>query len=94
MTTRFQLPPRLDHQGARQLHALLVGARGTEVRLDASKVTFVGALALQVLLAALARWRADGLRLSCDQISPAFADDIARLGADPSELHEDLEPCR
>lgn len=94
MTTSFELPARLDHEGARQLYTFLTSARGTEVSLDGSKVTFVGALALQILLAAATRWKADGLRFYCDQISPAFADDFARLGADPSELHEDLVPCR
>ena len=94
MSHLVELPARLDHQAARNLYAALRAAPAGDIRLDAGKVTFVGGLALQILLAAAAKWRSSGHHFACEPRSPAFADDIIRLGADPAELHEDQEPCR
>lgn len=93
MIRLIELPARLDHQGARLLHAALSGAPKGDTRLDAGKVTFVGGLALQLLLAAAATWRSAGHRFTCEPTSPAFSDDITRMGVDPNEFHEDHEPC-
>lgn len=94
MINIIELPPRLDHQGARHLHAALAAQPRTDTRVDAGRVTFVGGLALQVLLSAAATWRAAGHRFTCEPVSDAFIEDIARMGADPTEFHEDHEPCR
>ncbi|WP_097031864.1 STAS domain-containing protein [Cereibacter ovatus] len=93
MTTRIDLPARLDHQAARNLYSILSREQGKPIHIDCSTVTFVGGLAVQVLLSAAVRWRRDGIPFSCDLPSLAFTDDLARLGVDPSELYEDVAPC-
>lgn len=85
----LSLPPRLDHQGTRILQEALRGFRGKALRLDAGKTTFLGALGLQVLLAAAQQWRSEGHHFAITPCSPAFADDLLRLGAELSDLNED-----
>nr|CAA56328.1 orfX [Cereibacter sphaeroides] len=60
----------------------------------AGQVSFVGGLALQLLLAAAAKWRAEGHQFTCQPMSPAFTDDVTRLGVDPKEFQEDQGSCR
>ncbi|AXQ93743.1 STAS domain-containing protein [Cereibacter azotoformans] len=88
MNNHFDLPERLNHQGARHLYAALLGMPPGDTTLNAGGVTFVGGLALQVLLSAAAQWRSRGFRFDCLTMSPAFTDDIARMGVDPKELRE------
>ncbi|MEA5161655.1 STAS domain-containing protein [Cereibacter johrii] len=94
MKNRLDLPARLDHQGARQLYAALLSMPPGDTCLAAGQVSFVGGLALQLLLAAAAKWRAEGHRFTCQPMSPAFADDVTRLGVDPKEFQEDQGSCR
>lgn len=83
------LPQRLDHEGARALHAALGARRGTDVRMDAAKTVFLGALGLQLLLSAARQWREGGQHFSVSPCSPAFTDDLLRLGAYLSDLNGD-----
>lgn len=91
MTTfrNFDMPARLDHEGARKLYAGLTTLRGENVRLNARDTTFLGALGLQILVAAARQWRVDGRQFCVSPHSPAFADDLVRLGADLHDLNED-----
>lgn len=68
----MQLPPVLDLAAARPLHAQILSARGAALELDASGVERVGAVCLQVLLAAHAQWIRDGQRFKVTAASPAF----------------------
>ncbi|MGP3695984.1 STAS domain-containing protein [Rhodobacter sp. NSM] len=88
MTNFLELPTRLDHKGSRQLYAALLAMQPGDTCLSAGKVVFVGGLALQILISAASKWRAEGFRFSCHPMSPAFADDIARMGVDPKEFEE------
>lgn len=85
----LSLPPRLDHEGTRIVQEALRGLRGKALRVDAGKTTFLGALGLQVLLAAAQQWRNEGQGFAVTPCSPAFADDLLRLGAELSDLNED-----
>lgn len=70
----MQLPPILDLAAARPLQAQLLAARGAALDLDASSVERVGAVCLQVLLAAHAQWKRDGHGFAVTSASPAFED--------------------
>lgn len=60
---KMQLPAVLDLRAAAPLAKSLLSRRGAELAIDASRVQRVGAQCLQVLLAAAATWKTDGLRL-------------------------------
>lgn len=83
------LPARLDHEGTRFLQAALREQRGRAIRLDAGKTILLGALALQLLLAAAREWRAAGHSFVVTPRSPAFTDDLMRLGASIHDLNEE-----
>ena len=59
---------------ARTLARDLLARAGCDLTLDAGRVGHLGALALQLLIAAARRWRADGVRLAIEPRSPSFDD--------------------
>jgi len=59
MSNLIALSAVLDLRAAEPLKAQLLAVRGQEATLDASAVERLGGLCLQVLLSALATWRAD-----------------------------------
>ncbi|MEO1490641.1 MAG: STAS domain-containing protein [Pseudomonadota bacterium] len=80
-TTEFKLPPAVDMSSAKMIAADLCEKRGAPLTIDASDVTRIGGLGLQVLIAAKASWDADGVPLTFANGSEAFQRDIALLGA-------------
>lgn len=60
--------------------------RGHSVVLDAGQVTFLGALALQLLLASYRQWQDDGKSFQIINPSAAFLDGISLLGVAASSL--------
>jgi chemotaxis protein CheX len=83
------LPPVLDLQAAEPLRAELMALRGRPLSLDASQVTRLGGLCLQVLMSARKIWVEDGVSLMVDQPSSGFSEQLAAFG-DP-ELHFEPE---
>lgn len=83
------LPPVLDLQAAEPLRAELMSLRGRPMSLDASQVTRLGGLCLQVLMSARKIWVEDGVSLMVDQPSSGFSEQLAAFG-DP-ELHFEPE---
>ncbi|MBV0892505.1 STAS domain-containing protein [Paracoccus sp. Z118] len=81
MTTSLQLAPRLDLPAARPLAQALLDRAGSDLTIDAGNVAHLGGLALQVLLAAERRWRADGARLTILPRSAAFVQALQLFGA-------------
>ncbi len=77
----MQLPQILDLGAASPLWSSLNGQRGQPLHLDASEVERIGGLCLQVLLAAQAQWRADGVDFSIVNSSAAFAEAIQLMAA-------------
>lgn len=75
------LPPVLDLQAAEPLRAELLALRGRPVSLDASQVSRLGGLCLQVLMATRKIWAEDGLSLTVDQPSSGFSEQLAAFGA-------------
>jgi chemotaxis protein CheX len=77
----MKLASVLDLRAAKPLWADIHAARGQPLEVDASQVERLGGLCLQVLLAAQAQWRVDGLAFSIANPSPAFADGVKLMTA-------------
>jgi len=74
------LPEVLDLTAAAPLAQSLLSRRGTELSVDASQVRRVGAQCLQVILAAAATWKADGMRLGVERPTEEFLEGSRLLG--------------
>lgn len=83
----MQLPQMLDLSAAAPLQQTLLAARGSPIVIDASQVERLGALCLQVLLAAKATWRADGHAFAIAAPSAAFLEGV-RLMAETTLVQE------
>jgi len=79
-TAQVSLPPVLDLQAAEPLRAELMALRGRPMALDASQVTRLGGLCLQVLMSARKIWVEDGVCLTVDQPSSGFSEQLAAFG--------------
>jgi chemotaxis protein CheX len=80
----LQLPPVMDLTAAAPLTERLLSMRGVDLAVDASEVARLGGQCLQVLLAALKTWDADGAKLEILRPSQDFVDALRHLGIDPS----------
>ncbi len=82
----LKLEPRLDTAAAGNLaNAILENAK-CDLELDASQVTHLGALALQVLRAAARSWHQDDVALTMTGVSTDCADQINLLGFAPDNI--------
>lgn len=75
------LPEVLDPGAAAPLRSLLLVHRGAALVIDAAGVRHMGGLCLQVLLAAQAAWREDGLPFRILTPSPLFSDVLCLAAA-------------
>ena len=71
----------LDLQAAEPLRAELMALRGRPLELDASQVTRMGGLCLQVLMSARKIWLEDGVCLTVEQPSSGFSEHLAAFGS-------------
>ncbi len=78
------LSPVLDLAAATPLRLLLLAHRHADLDLDASEVQRVGGLCLQVLLAAMRTWEADGSRLRIVNASESWRDAVTLAQAGPA----------
>lgn len=78
----IRLAPVLNSPAAAGLAGDLLAIRGQPVRVDASEVTRIGGLCLQVLLSAGKTWAADNVAYALWPASQALRDQAAILGAD------------
>ena len=86
------LPAVMDLAAAGPLHAGVLARLGGSLEVDASEVRRLGGQCLQVLLAAQARWSADGAAFRVLDASPELVEGLELLGArallaDPSPTH-------
>lgn len=84
--TELVLHARLDLSAAGTLHAALLARSGAPLRIDAGAVTHLGALCLQILLAAARDWRRRGVVLMVDPVSPQFDRLLSAYGLGPADL--------
>lgn len=87
--TDYRLATVLDTGQAATLREELLARRGRSLAIDASGVERLGALCLQVLLAARRTWSADGRSLVIAAASEAFARQWTAFGADPAAVQGD-----
>lgn len=85
MTAQLTLPARLDLTAAKPLARDLSALTG-DLELDASQVTHLGGLCLQVLLAAAQSCQTAGHGFVVSDPSEDFDAALAMLGVDPSQL--------
>ena len=85
MTAQLTLPARLDLTAARPLAQDLAALTG-DLDLDASQVTHLGGLCLQVLLASAQSCQASGRGFQVSTPSDDFDAALAMFGVDPSQL--------
>ena len=86
MTNKITLQERLDSSVAEALLSDIDKAQGTDLTLDASSVTVLGGLCLEVLMCAIQIWQAAGLRLSIDGASDDFSQHLQRFGLSTRDL--------
>jgi chemotaxis protein CheX len=76
------LDPVLDIKAVSLLAESLLAHRGSDIVIDAGQVERLGAQSLQVLLSAVATWRADGHLLEVANPSEAFTEGLRVFGVD------------
>ena len=86
MTSTIKLDARLDLRAARVLAGKIRNHDGMPLGIDAGQVQHLGALCLQVLLAAAASRRARGLALSVAPRSQAFDTALRHFGIAPTQI--------
>jgi chemotaxis protein CheX len=83
---RIALPESLGPAEATELADQLRTLRGAPLEIEAHDVRRLGGLCVQVLLSALATWRADGLRLTLVEPSPEVEESLRLLGLSADAL--------
>ena len=81
MTEPISLPAVLDLNAASPLRASLLEHRGEPLCIDASQVSRLGGLCLQVLLSAARTWADDGRNFEITPRSAAFDEALTLFGA-------------
>lgn len=84
--TLLQVPGKLKGAEAATLKALLADRRGRPVAVDFATVTQVGTQCLQVLIAANAAWRAEGVPFEIKNMSGDIRDGLQVCGLNPSQV--------
>lgn len=77
------LPERMDATTLPALQSEILGCRGGDLDLDASRIGRFGGLAQQLILAAFKTWQADGCRLRLLDPTPVVCDAFDALGCTP-----------
>ena len=81
-----KLGPRLDTAQAGAIATNLLEHAGQDLALDASDVTHIGAMGVQVLRAAAKSWHASGHALSITGLSTDCVDQLQLLGFDAENI--------
>lgn len=81
-----KLAPRLDTAQAGAMATSILQHAGQDLALDASEVTHVGAMGLQVMRAAAKSWQASGHTLTISGLSNDCTDQLQLLGFSPESL--------
>lgn len=87
--TVILLPIRMDLTESLPLTVSIKDAVGQPLRLDASAVEHLGALCLQVLIAAARQWQDDGIPFEISPMSEAFSDALGDFGLPSSVLTQE-----
>ena len=88
MSEPLKLSSRLDLSAASDLKTSLVKVSGNNVILDFSEVKVLGALCLQVIIAASRAAKANDLEFSLINLSERVEDQLRIVGVTPQDLSE------
>jgi len=80
MTDPVQMAPKLDLSAASDLMATLQGRKEDDVVLDFSEVKHLGAICVQVLVAAATSFNAENRKLSMVNVSERVTDQLRVMG--------------
>lgn len=86
MTAVITLKDRLDFGAAPDLKAEIIGQVGNDLRIDASEVTHMGTLCLQILIATSTDWARQGLKFELNSPSDACVTQLSLHGFSPETL--------
>ncbi len=86
MGNTIALGKNVGTAAAPALAAEFAALRGTDVSVNASKTNHIGALGLQVIVAACRQWKHDGHGFSLSAFSDAFRHDARTLGIALTDL--------
>ncbi|WP_299963221.1 STAS domain-containing protein [uncultured Roseobacter sp.] len=86
MSDPVKLQPRLDLSAAAALKSTLTDHKGDELVMDLSDVKHLGALCLQVMLAAAKSKVADGISVSVINASDRVIDQLRVMGVTPETI--------
>lgn len=87
-TLQMLLPEILDVRAASPLLSAFLGARGRQMRIDASNVVSVGAQCLQIIASARLTWERDGLPIVIVSPSGPFLEALQLSGVDMGSILE------
>ncbi len=87
MVRRLILKERLDSAAAEDLRDELETVVDEDVVLEASAVTVLGGLCLELLMGARQVWSAAGREFSVENPSLAFEENLVRLGLSAEQLN-------
>ena len=87
MTAVLTLQERLDFGAVSALKADILGQAGNDLEVDASNVTHMGTLCLQVLIAASNDWISAGHKFNLTSPSDACATQLNLHGITPDTLN-------
>ncbi len=76
----IELPEILDQRGAQKVAMQLADHIGTPTKVDASSITRLGTIGVEMLLAAQRQWQADGVPFEVCNWSPEASKAISTLG--------------
>ena len=82
------LPPRLDLSSVTALHTDLCANADQDLTLDLGQVSYLGALGLQLMIAAARNAKETGTTLSLRNINDSIVAQMRLLGANPETIME------
>lgn len=91
MNAEIKLPKRLDTANTTLLKNILGEGRGKNVEIDASEVSYVGALGLQILISARRTWKSEANHFAIRSPSEPLLMTCQLLGVSMDEIGYQLE---
>jgi len=86
MTAVITLRERLDFCAAPDLKAEIIGEVGNDLQIDASGVTHMGTLCLQILIAAAQDWTRNGRKFNLTSPSDVCVTQLSLHGFSPETI--------
>ncbi|MEM7751823.1 MAG: STAS domain-containing protein [Pseudomonadota bacterium] len=89
MAKQVLLAAKLDTAASAELRDTLIAAQDDDIVLEAGAVQMLGGACVELLMSAAALWHNAGRRLSIQNASPQFLEDLETFGLAPDTFLED-----